>query len=665
MPGMSTGLSTSNPTIVSAFYDELLRQGLVVAIILVFIGVAWSVSRSAQLRRAAAGAAEAAAALAATAPSGTGLDDEGPGSAPASGARRPQPTRPVAASFSSPEAPARRLLRVSFGLLWIFDGILQGQASMPLGMAPQVIEPAAATSPGWVQHLDNSMATIWSYHPVAAPAAVVWIQVGLGVWLLAASRGTWSRLGGLASAGWGLIVWIFGEAFGQILSPGLTLLFGAPGAVLLYCAAGALVALPEGYWSTPRLGRWVLRVLGLFWVGMALLQAWPGRGFWKGRATPHSPPGTLTSMIQQMAATPQPRVLASWVSTFARFDAAHGWGVNLFSVIAVAVIGGLFLTARRRLVLGAAIAATVLCVADWVLIEDLGFMGGVGTDPNSMVPLVLLIWAGYLGVTRVPAPNEAKQPAATTTRRTTGTVGATTSPVGAVTGAITWREKLAANPTYAFRTAAAIGALAITLVGTAPMALAATNHNADPLLAQAVDGSPEAFNIPEPAVGLVDQNGRPVSLASLRGKAVALTFLDPVCTSDCPVIAEEFRQAYTILGAAAGRVALVAVDANPRYIARDYLIAFDQQERMQTVANWLFLTGTLPQLQHAWRALGATVQYLPAGAMIDHSEFAYVIDPSGHIRYDLDVDPGPATEATQSSFAVTLAQTLKTALKDG
>ena len=87
------------------------------------------------------------------------------------------------------EPPARRLLRISFGLLWIFDGLLQGQASMPLGMAPQVIRPAAAVSPAWVQHLDNAVATIWSYHPVAAPAAAVWIQVGLGFWLLAAPRG--------------------------------------------------------------------------------------------------------------------------------------------------------------------------------------------------------------------------------------------------------------------------------------------------------------------------------------------------------------------------------------------------------------------------------------------------------------------------------------------
>ena len=159
MPGMSTGISTDNPVVVSAFYNELLRQGLIAAVILVFVGISWSVLRSVQLRRAAAGEAGAATVLA----------------------------------FTQPEPVARKLLRVSFGLIWIFDGILQGQASMPLGMAPRVIGPAAASSPAWVQHLVDPMASIWSYHPVTVPAAAVWIQVGIGLWLLAAPRGTWSR----------------------------------------------------------------------------------------------------------------------------------------------------------------------------------------------------------------------------------------------------------------------------------------------------------------------------------------------------------------------------------------------------------------------------------------------------------------------------------------
>ncbi|HXW79975.1 MAG TPA: hypothetical protein VEJ84_10775, partial [Acidimicrobiales bacterium] len=327
---MNTGLSTNNPAIVSAFHSALLNQGLIVLLIVGLVAITWNVERSVQLRRAhAAGAA------------GT------PSPAPSPG----------------PEPVARRLLRVSFGLIWVFDGILQAQISMPLGLAPQVVQPAAAGAPGWVQHLVSTGTTVWSYHPVTAAAAAVWIQVGIGLWLLVAAHGNWSRLAGVAGVAWGLVVWAFGEAFGGIFSPGLSWLFGAPGAVLFYCLAGVLVALPEQAWRGPRLGKLMLRFIGVFFVGMALLQAWPGRGFWQGQPRPNSVPGQITGMVQQMAQTPQPSLLAGWVAAFGRFDAAHGWAVNLFVVLALVGIGAAFISARPRLARVGVIAGITLCAA--------------------------------------------------------------------------------------------------------------------------------------------------------------------------------------------------------------------------------------------------------------------------------------------------------------
>ena len=178
------------------------------------------------------------------------------------------------------------MLRVGFGLLWLLDGLLQAQPGMAAGLPSQIIEPGAASSPHWVQHLVNWAGTTWSYHPVQAAAAAVWIQVGIGLWLLAAPRGWPARLGGLTSVGWGLVVWVFGESFGGIFAPGLTWLFGAPGAAAVYVVAGGILALPDRAWrSSPtgaaRLGRAMLAGLGLFLAGMTVLQAWPGRGFWR------------------------------------------------------------------------------------------------------------------------------------------------------------------------------------------------------------------------------------------------------------------------------------------------------------------------------------------------------------------------------------------------
>ena len=69
-----------------------------------------------------------------------------------------------------------------------------------------------------------------------------------------------------------------------------------------------------------------------------------------------------------------------------------------------------------------------------------------------------------------------------------------------------------------------------------------------------------------------------------------------------------------------------------------------------------------PELQAVWRAFGEEVSYEPGGAMVDHSEFAYS-STRGHTREILNTDPGPATSATQSSFTVTLADALKSALR--
>ena len=238
---------------------------------------------------------------------------------------------------------------MSFGLIWIFDGILQGQASMPLGMAPQVI----AAGGGQLPRVGcSTSSTPWPRSGATtrspAPAAAVWIQVGIGVWLLAAPRGTGPAWAGLASVAGASVVWVFGEAFGEIFAPGLTWLFGAArgGAVLLRSPARSSPS-PSAHWATPRLGRWILRCMGLFFVGMAVLQAWPGRGFWQGQPTSRRRRGRSPAWSSQMAQTPQPHLLASWVAAFGDVRRRPRLGASTsFVVVALAAIGAAFLSAQ-------------------------------------------------------------------------------------------------------------------------------------------------------------------------------------------------------------------------------------------------------------------------------------------------------------------------------
>jgi cytochrome oxidase Cu insertion factor (SCO1/SenC/PrrC family) len=92
--------------------------------------------------------------------------------------------------------------------------------------------------------------------------------------------------------------------------------------------------------------------------------------------------------------------------------------------------------------------------------------------------------------------------------------------------------------------------------------------------------------------------------------------------------------------------------------------AFDRQEGLNIVPNWLFLTGSLSQLGRVWKQYGVKVEDLPAGAMTQHNDLTVVIDRSGHIRQAMSADPGPGTASTQSSFSVLLAQYARQALAE-
>jgi hypothetical protein len=356
MPGMTSGPDIDNPAVEAAFRAALIHQGIIGLLSCAVLLAAWAIART--LRPGA-----------------------GPG--------------PAAPSRAQPAG--RQVLVIGFGNLWLFDGFLKAQPRIPLGLPSQVIRPGAASSPWWVRDMVDWGATVWSQHPVPAAAAAVWIEAVLGIWMLAAQHGALSRLAGLAGAGWGLIVWVFGDALGGILAPGQSWLTGAPGAALVYVVAGALIALPERNWHSPRLGRLILGGLGLFLAGMAVLQAWPGRGSWQGSS--RGEPGTLAGLVQSMAVQPQPGFLSRWAAAFAAFDESHGFAVNLLAVAVLAVTGAVFLSGRRRWTGPVLLGFLVMCLADWVLIQDLGFLGGLGTDPGSMIPFALLALGGYLALT--------------------------------------------------------------------------------------------------------------------------------------------------------------------------------------------------------------------------------------------------------------------------
>jgi cytochrome oxidase Cu insertion factor (SCO1/SenC/PrrC family) len=215
-----------------------------------------------------------------------------------------------------------------------------------------------------------------------------------------------------------------------------------------------------------------------------------------------------------------------------------------------------------------------------------------------------------------------------------------------------WQRALAAlSPS----SVAAFGALAIVALGSVPMAAVSANRTADPIIAEAIAGYSPPLQEPAPDFALINQDGQPARLSSFRGKVVLLTFLDPVCTTDCTLMGQELLRAGQLLAADRSRVELVGVVINPVYYSQAVVRAYDQQEGLSALPNWEYLTGTPAQLEKVWKPYGVVGESLPAGAMIAHNDIAYVIDQSGRIRQELDFDPGPGTSASVASFGSLLA----------
>jgi cytochrome oxidase Cu insertion factor (SCO1/SenC/PrrC family) len=136
-----------------------------------------------------------------------------------------------------------------------------------------------------------------------------------------------------------------------------------------------------------------------------------------------------------------------------------------------------------------------------------------------------------------------------------------------------------------------------------------------------------------PGFTLTDQRGHTMSLASLRGKAVVLEFMDPHCTDICPIVSQEFVDAYHQLGARAGKVVFAAINVNQYHATVADMAAFSNAQRLATIPGWHFFTGPVPALKTAWHDYHIGVEAPNPNADIIHTSSVYFIDPQGHQRF--------------------------------
>jgi protein SCO1 len=154
------------------------------------------------------------------------------------------------------------------------------------------------------------------------------------------------------------------------------------------------------------------------------------------------------------------------------------------------------------------------------------------------------------------------------------------------------------------------------------------------------------LNRPTPQdAALVDQQGRPVSLAAMRGRVVVLAPFLSLCQDECPLITGAFISLQRDLRAAgvAERVVFVEATVDPDRDTVARLAAYQKEFG----ADWDLWTGTAAQIAAFWKPFGVEYQKVaeeqppkddwwtgqPLTYDVEHTDGYILIDPQGRERF--------------------------------
>lgn len=512
------------------------------------------------------------------------------------------------------EPRARTYLRWGFGAIWLIDGFLQFQVSMPLGLANNVVAPLTTNTPSWLHALMEHGILLWNSHPIDLAVGVAWLQVGIGLALLV-SNGITGRIAGLVSALWAALIWLVGNGAGGIFVTGASFLFGWPGATFFYAMAGAwLFVKPDTF------HRWfasvTLRVLAVIVALGAVLQLLPSTEFWHGGNS-----NALTAMTTYMTKIAQPHWLA-WMSRgIGTVAGTMGGGFNIIVILWLAACAtGLWFAAQRRwrwpvwtLVGG--------CLFFWLTAQDTSLFGGLATDFNSLLPLAVLAWCASPALRNATA-RERRLP-----RELTASTGAVVATFAA----------------------------AMVLYSTALMAIAPF-ASAETTLYQVRNGPAYPTTTSAPKFSLIDQFGATYTLGEHPGYVTLLTFLDPRCWTDCPLLAQQLRIVRSQLPANT-KLDLVAVAADPYHEQLSDLRHFIAIHDLTHVTNFYFVTGKFSSVQKVWASYHITVAMTKSDVMSVHADFMYIINAHRQEKWIIPDDP-IASSSGQASTVTELRDLL-------
>ena len=136
---------------------------------------------------------------------------------------------------------------------------------------------------------------------------------------------------------------------------------------------------------------------------------------------------------------------------------------------------------------------------------------------------------------------------------------------------------------------------------------------------------------PAPPFSLTSQGGKPVALATLRGKVVAVTFIYTGCPDICPLLTEKMAQIQDELGQNFGaKIVFVSITLDPEHDTSEVLKQYAQLFGARP-EGWAFLTGSPEAIRDVAHRYGVFFARNQDGS-VDHTQLTTLVDPNGQMR---------------------------------
>lgn len=135
---------------------------------------------------------------------------------------------------------------------------------------------------------------------------------------------------------------------------------------------------------------------------------------------------------------------------------------------------------------------------------------------------------------------------------------------------------------------------------------------------------------PAPDFDLVDEEGRALSAADLRGRMVLMDFIFTRCPGPCPILTQTHVSVQRELPSGVReKTAFVSITLDPAHDTPEVLRRYASARGIDT-RDWSLLTGDPVRVDEVVRAFGVGSTRQPDGN-IEHLVVTFLIDPDGQI----------------------------------